>query len=93
LITTITKEKVPIEKYKTTIIIDEQLQNVNIPKCLIESLNNSGFPIEMMQNSHQSAIAEVLKTDNYVTQKIYQEIKYRYMINYNQEYSPDYITR
>jgi hypothetical protein len=51
-LTTITEEKIPIEKQ--TIIIDERINNLKIPKGLIESLNNAGFTIEMILNSRPS---------------------------------------
>jgi len=84
-LSTITKESIIIEKCKTRIMIDEQLQNINIPKGLIESLVNAGFTIETILNSDPSHIAEVLGIDNYVAQIIYQETKYYDTINDNQE--------
>ena len=62
-------------------MIDEQLQNINIPKGLIESIVNAGFTIETILNSDPSHIAEVLGIDNYVAQIIYQETKYYYQMN------------
>ena len=56
--------------------IDKRLGFVNIPKGLIESLNNAGFTIEMILNSRPSDIAEVLGIDDYVAQIIYQETKF-----------------
>ena len=55
--------------------IDKRLGFVNIPKGLIESLNNAGFTIEMILNSRPSDIAEILGIDDYVAQIIYQETK------------------
>jgi hypothetical protein len=52
---TITEEKIPIEKQ--TIIVDERVKNLNLSKGLIESLNNAGFTLEMIINSHPSDIA------------------------------------
>jgi hypothetical protein len=75
---TIAKEKIPAEKYET--IIDKRLQDVNIPKGLIESLVNAGFTIETILNSDPSDIAEVLRIDDYVAQIIYQETKYYYQV-------------
>ena len=75
---TIAKEKIPAEKYET--IIDKRLQDVNIPKGLIESLTNAGFTIETIINSSPSDIAEVLRIDDYVAQIIYQETKYYYQV-------------
>ena len=77
--TTITEEKIPIEKQ--TIIIDERINNLKIPKGLIESLNNAGFTIEMILNSRPSDIAQILGIDDYVAQLIYQETKYYYQMN------------
>lgn len=77
--TTITEEKIPIEKQ--TIIIDERINNLKIPKGLIESLNNAGFTIEMILNSRPSDIAQILGIDDYVAQIIYQETKYYYQMN------------
>lgn len=77
--TTITEEKIPVEKQ--TIIIDERINNLKIPKGLIESLNNAGFTIEMILNSRPSDIAQILGIDDYVAQIIYQETKYYYQMN------------
>jgi hypothetical protein len=78
-LTTITEEKIPVEKQ--TIIIDERINNLKIPKGLIESLNNAGFTIEMILNSRPSDIAQILGIDDYVAQIIYQETKYYYQMN------------
>jgi hypothetical protein len=61
--------------------IDERLSFVNIPKGLVESLNNAGFTIEMILNSKPAVIAEILGIDDYVAQIIYQESKYYYHMN------------
>ena len=61
--------------------IDERLGFVNIPKGLVESLNNAGFTIEMILNSKPPDIAEILGIDDYVAQIIYQESKYYYQMN------------
>ncbi|MDW3604344.1 MAG: hypothetical protein QOK67_04855 [Nitrososphaeraceae archaeon] len=61
--------------------IDERLGFVNIPKGLVESLNNAGFTIEMILNSKPADIAEILGIDDYVAQIIYQESKYYYHMN------------
>ena len=51
---------------------DERLEYLNIPKGLIESLNNAGITIEMILNSKPADIAEVLGIDDYVANIIYQ---------------------
>ena len=61
--------------------IDERLGFINIPKGLVESLNNAGFTIEMILNSKPADIAEILGIDDYVAQIIYQESKYYYQMN------------
>ena len=61
--------------------IDERLGFVNIPKGLVESLNNAGFTIEMILNSKPADIAEILGIDDNVAQIIYQESKYYYQMN------------
>ena len=61
--------------------LDERLGLVNIPKGLVESLNNAGFTIEMILNSKPADIAEILGIDDYVAQIIYQESKYYYQMN------------
>ena len=61
--------------------IDERLGFVNIPKGLVESLNNACFTIEMILNSKPADIAEILGIDDYVAQIIYQESKYYYQMN------------
>ena len=50
--------------------IDERLGFVNIPKGLVESLNNAGFTIEMILDSKPADIAEILGIDDYVAQII-----------------------
>jgi hypothetical protein len=60
---------------------DERLSLVNMPKGLVESLNNSGFTIEIILNSRPSDIAQILGIDDYVAQIIYQETKYYYEMN------------
>jgi hypothetical protein len=62
-------------------MIDERLVKVNIPKGLVESLNNARFTIEIILNSRPSDIAQILGIDDYVAQIIYQETKYYYHIN------------
>jgi hypothetical protein len=47
------EEKIRAEKLGT--IVDKRLQQVNIPKGLIESLDNAGFTIEIILNSSPSA--------------------------------------
>jgi hypothetical protein len=73
---------------------DERLLNVNIPKGLVESLNNAGFTIEMILNSHPSDMAQTLGIDDYIAQIIYQETKYYYQMNMldNQEIFNENIT-
>ena len=61
---------------------DERLSLVNIPKGLVESLNNTGFTIEIILNSRPSDMAQVLGIDDYVANIIYQETKYYYQMNY-----------
>ena len=61
--------------------IDERLGFVNIPKGLVESLNNAGFTIEIILNSKPADIAEILGVDDYVAKIIYQESKYYYQMN------------
>ena len=60
---------------------DERLSLVNMPKGLVESLNNAGFTIEIILNSRPSDIAQILGIDDYVAQIIYQETKYYYEMN------------
>ena len=72
-------------------IIDERLRFVNIPKGLVESLNDAGFTIEIILNSRPSDIAQILGIDDYVAQIIYQETKYYYQMNeWNDEISNCY---
>ncbi len=60
---------------------DERLSLVNMPKGLVESLNNAGFTIEIILNSRPSYIAQILGIDDYVANIIYQETKYYYEMN------------
>ena len=57
---------------------DKRFELVNIPKGLVESLNNAGFTIEKILNSKPAHLAEILGIDDYVANIIYQETKYYY---------------
>jgi hypothetical protein len=59
---------------------DERLALVNIPKGLVESLNDAGFTIEIILNSRPSDIAQVLGIDDYVANIIYHETKHYYQM-------------
>jgi hypothetical protein len=76
-LSSIINEKNDIENQLT----DKRLESINIPKGLVEALNNSGFTIEMILNSRPSDIAQILGIDDYVAQIIYQETKYYCMMN------------
>ena len=54
---------------------DERLELVEIPKGLIEILQNSGFTIEKILDCGPSHIAEILGIDDYLGEIIYQETK------------------
>jgi hypothetical protein len=60
---------------------DERLALVNMPKGLVESLNNTGFTIKIILNNRPSDIAQILGIDDYVANIIYQETKYYYEMN------------
>jgi hypothetical protein len=74
-------------------IKDKRLENINIPKGLVDALNNARFTIEIILNIHPSDMAQILGIDNYVAQIIHQEIKYYYQMNVldNQEIPNDNI--
>jgi hypothetical protein len=76
-LSSIIKKKIDVENQ----MIDERIEKVNIPKGLVESLNNARFTIEIILNSRPSDIAQILGIDDYVAQIIYQETKYYYHIN------------
>ncbi len=65
---------------------DERLSLVNMPKGLVESLNNAGFTIEIILNSRPSDIAKVLGIDDYVANIIYHETKQYHQIIYEEEF-------
>ena len=65
------KQQDQIEKFSK----DDRLNHLNIPKGLIESLNQSEFTIDRILNSTPSDIAEALRIDYYVAQIIHQETK------------------
>ena len=73
----IIKEKIDVGNQ----MIEDRLVKVNIPKGLGESLNSTGFTIEIILNSRPSDIAQILGIDDYVAQIIYQETKYYYQMN------------
>ncbi len=54
---------------------DPRLELVEIPKGLIEVLQNSGFTIEKILENDPSNIAEILGIDVYVGEIIYNETK------------------
>jgi hypothetical protein len=85
----IINEKNDIENQLT----DKRLESINIPKGLVDALNNARFTIEIILNIHPSDMAQILGIDNYVAQIIHQETKYYYQMNVldNQEIPNDNI--
>jgi hypothetical protein len=57
-----------IEKWK-----DQRLELIEIPKGLIEILQNTGFTIEKILDSEPSIIAEKLGIDPYIGEIIFRE--------------------
>ena len=53
---------------------DERLEYLNIPKGLIELLQINDLTIERILEYGPSKIAEILGMDNYLAQKIFNEI-------------------
>ncbi len=58
---------------KIAIWKDERLERLDIPKGLVEVLENAGFTIEMILEFGPSQIAENLGIDDYVAQLIFNE--------------------
>ena len=54
---------------------DQRLELIEIPKGLIEILQNTGFTIEKILECGPSHIAEILGIDDYIGELIYQETK------------------
>ena len=54
---------------------DERLELVEIPKGLIEILQDAGFTVEKILNDEPSNIAEKLGIDSYVGEIIFKETK------------------
>src|SRR5215213_2663643 len=52
---------------------DERLELVEIPKGLIEILQDAGFTVEKLLDSEPSHIAEKLGIDSYIGEIIYKE--------------------
>ena len=77
-----TKEKIDVGNQT----IDERIGYINIPKGLVESLNQAGFTIEIILNSRPSDIAQILGIDDYVAQIIYHETKHYYQMIYEEEF-------
>lgn len=75
ILETLAEQKISLENRKIITTLDKQLQNANIPNGLVDLLNNAGFTIDIILNSHPSDIAQKLGIDDYVAQIIYQEIK------------------
>lgn len=54
---------------------DQRLEQIEIPKGLIEVLQNAGFTVEKVLDCGPSHIAEILGIDDYIGEIIYQETK------------------
>ena len=54
---------------------DERLELIEIPKGLIEVLQNTGFTVEKILDCGPSHIAEILGIDDYIGELIFQETK------------------
>lgn len=54
---------------------DERLEYLDIPRGLIEILQNTGFTIKKILDSEPAEIAEKLGIDSYVWEIIYKETK------------------
>jgi hypothetical protein len=54
---------------------DERLELIEIPKGLIEILQDSGFTVEKILDCGPSHIAEILGIDDYIGELVYQETK------------------
>ncbi|HET8792298.1 MAG TPA: hypothetical protein VFM31_00770 [Nitrososphaeraceae archaeon] len=54
---------------------DQRLELIDIPKRLIEVLQNTGFTVEKILDCGPSHIAEILKIDEHIGEIIYQETK------------------
>ena len=54
---------------------DQRLEQIDIPKGLIEVLQNTGFTVEKVLDCGPSHIAEILGIDDYMGEIIYQETK------------------
>ena len=52
---------------------DQRLELIEIPRGLIEILQNAGFTIEKIMDSEPSKIAEKLGIDSYIGEIIYKE--------------------
>jgi hypothetical protein len=78
----IINEKNDIENQLT----DKRLESINIPKGLVDALNNAGFTIDIILNSNSSDIAQILGIDDYVAQIIYYETKHYYQMIYEEEF-------
>ncbi|HEX6646769.1 MAG TPA: hypothetical protein VF047_06280 [Nitrososphaeraceae archaeon] len=59
---------------KLAIRKDQRLEHLDIPKGLIELLQINNFTIERILEYGPSKIAEILVIDNYLAQKIFNEI-------------------
>jgi hypothetical protein len=68
LLTTIVKPNIENTK-------DERLEQIQISKGLIETLQNAGFTVEKILQNGPSHIAEMLGIDIYVGEIIYNETK------------------
>jgi hypothetical protein len=75
---------------KKTIWKDIRLDYLDIPKGLVEVLQNNGFTVEKILDFGPSQIAEILGIDHYVAQIIFKETtKEKQLIRYNELYPED----
>jgi hypothetical protein len=54
---------------------DQRLELIDIPKGLIEVLQNTGFTVEKILDCGPTHIAEILGIDDYIGELIYHETK------------------
>ena len=54
---------------------DQRLELIDIPKGLIEVLQNTGFTVEKILDCGSTHIAEILGIDDYIGELIYNETK------------------
>ena len=85
----ISSSRQQLPSIKTAIWKDLRLDYLDIPKGLVEVLQNNDFTVEKILDFGPSQIAEILGIDHYVAQIIFETTKEKQLMRYNELYPED----